>query len=105
LEIAVAKTLMVLKKEKLLRQQKITAAKDTGMQSITLTKAQELAKVQELCLKQFGTYYRQWEKCKLLDLAVAKYYRMHGTRMALYLFIIHPILYKQATLELCTSEK
>jgi hypothetical protein len=68
LEIAVAKTLVALKKEKLLRQQKMTTAKDTGVQSTTLmqsttsTKMQELAKAQELCLKQFGIYYRQWNK-------------------------------------------
>jgi hypothetical protein len=105
LEIAVAKTLAALKKEKLLRQQKMMTAKDTSMQSTALTKAQELAKAQELCLKQFRTYHQQWEKQKLPDLAVAKYYRMHGAGMALYLFIIHPTLYKQATLELCMSGK
>jgi hypothetical protein len=44
LEIAVIKMLVALKKEKLLRQQKMIAAKDTGMQLITLMQLTPLTK-------------------------------------------------------------
>jgi hypothetical protein len=101
------KTLMALRKEKLLRQQKITAAKDTSIQSTPLIKGQELAKAQKLCLKQFRIYQWQWaaHSKEAMDLAIAMHYQLHSTRMTLYLFTIHPKLYKQATSLLHAAEK
>jgi hypothetical protein len=79
----------------------MTIVNDTGAQSMVLTK------VQELCLKQFKAYHWQWAICskQSSDLAMAKHYRLHSAGMALYLFIIHPKLYNQATSLLRTSEK
>jgi hypothetical protein len=105
--LEITKTQMALRKEKLLRQQKMTVAKDTGMQLTPLTKAQELAKVQELYLKQFRTYQWQWAAYskESSDLAVAMHYQLHSAGMALYLFIIYPKLYKLATSLLCSLGK
>jgi hypothetical protein len=97
----IIKMLTAIKKQKSLGQLKMTTAKDTGMQLTVLTKAQEL------CLKQFKAYHWQWAVCskQSLDLAMAKHYRLHSTGMVLYLFIIHPKLYNQATSLLHASRK
>jgi hypothetical protein len=88
--------------KKSLGQWKMTmAVKDTGVQLMNLTKAQEL------CLRQFKAYYRQWAICgkQTSNLAMAKHYRLYSTGMVLYLFVMHPKLYNQVTSLLCASGK
>jgi hypothetical protein len=76
-------------------------AKDTGAQLINLTEAQKL------CLKRFEAHHKAWNACttRYLDLATAQYYRQYNTEMALYLFVIHPKLYNQATSALWAAGK
>ena len=73
-----------------LRKKMTTTVSNTGAPSTTLTK------VQELCLRQFKAHHTMWARRekKTTDLAMAKHYRLTSAAMALYLFIIHPELYK-----------
>jgi hypothetical protein len=83
------------------QQMTTTAAKDTGAQSTKLTEAQKL------CLKCFEAHHKAWKAHNTLysELATARYYRQYNTEMALYLFIIHPKLYNQATSALRAAGK
>ena len=73
----------------------------SGEQSTALTKAQEL------CIKQFRIHQALWERRskKHSDLAMAKHYRFTSASMALYLFIMHPRLYQNATSALRAAGK
>ena len=66
---------------------------NTGEQSSLLTRAQEAY------LKQFRAHHVAWanRNKRFTDLATAKQYRATSAAMALYLFIMHPTLYKRAT--------
>ena len=84
-----------------LRKKMTTTANDTGAPSTTLTR------VQELCLKQFKAHHAMWARRekKTTDLVMAKHYRLTSMAMALYLFVIHPELYKRATSALRAAGK
>jgi hypothetical protein len=62
----------------------------------------ELMAKQREYIKHFKAHHTQWQqqnkwyKC----ISTAQYYRKNRAAMALYLFIIHPTLYRQATNEL-----
>jgi hypothetical protein len=90
-----------MKKQKSLGQPTTTIAKGSGMQSMVLTEAQKL------CLKRFEAHHKAWNACnkRYSDLATAQHYRLTNTEMVLYLFIIHPQLYNQATSALQAAEK
>jgi hypothetical protein len=92
---------MLTKMKKSSGQQTTTAAKGTGMQSTILTEAQKL------CLKCFEAHHKAWNvrNQRYLELATAWYYRQYNTEMALYLFVIHPKLYNQATSALWAAGK
>ena len=96
----IAKTLVKMKNLHL-DKKKTTAAKDTEEQSMALTKAQEL------CIKQFRIHQALWEQHskKHSDLAMAKHYRLTSASMALYIFVIHPRLYQNATSALRAAGK
>ena len=67
----------------------------------------DLTKAQELCIKQFRIHQALWERHskKHSDLAMAKHYRLTSASMVLYLFIMHPQLYQNATSALQASGK
>jgi hypothetical protein len=71
------------------------------MESIELTDAQNS------CLKAFREQHVLWGQCSKVyeDLATAQHYRLTSATMALYLFIIHPELYKKATSALRAAGK
>jgi hypothetical protein len=83
------------------QQMMTTAAKDTGVRLMVLTE------VQKLCLKRFEAHHKTWNthNKRYSELAIAWYYRQNNTEMALYLFIIHPRLYNQATSALQAAGK
>src|SRR5947208_177126 len=80
---------------------KTQAASNTGTESIGLTNAQES------CLKAFREQHILWgQRSKVYeDLAMAQHYQLTSTTMALYLFVIHPELYKKATSALRAAGK
>jgi hypothetical protein len=91
--LEITKKLTAMKQQKSPEHQKQTmtaAVKGTGMTMTNLTEAQWL------CLKRFKAHHKAWNARNKwdLDLITARYYRLNNTEMALYLFIIHPQLYK-----------
>jgi hypothetical protein len=71
------------------------------------TESTGLTNAQELCIKAFKEQHTLWEQRSKVysDLAMARHYRLTSATMALYLFIIHPGLYKQATSALWAAGK
>src|SRR5947208_8048759 len=59
------------------------------------------------CLKAFKEKHVLWgQRSKVYeDLAMAQHYRLTSITMALYLFVIHPELYKKATSALWAAGK
>jgi hypothetical protein len=58
-----------------------------------------MTEAQEKCIKAFREQHILWGQCSKVyeDLAMAWHYRLTSATMVLYLFIIHPELYKKAT--------
>ena len=83
------------------QQQRIAAANATGVQSNNWTKAQRQ------CVAAFRSYHRIWLSCRSrnTELAMAAHFRQTSASMALYLFTIHPALFKIATAALAAKGK
>ena len=83
------------------QQQRIAAATATGAQSNNWTKAQWQ------CVAAFRSYHKIWlsRKSRNTELATAAHFRQTSASMALYLFIIHPALFKIATAALAAKGK
>ena len=73
----------------------------TGAQSNNWTKAQRQ------CVTAFRSYHRIWlsHRSRNTELATAAHFRQTSASMALYLFIIHPALFKIATAALAAKGK
>jgi hypothetical protein len=67
----------------------------------------DMTEAQKKCLKAFREQHILWgQRSKVYeDLAMARHYRLTSATMALYLFIIHPELYKKATSALQAAGK
>jgi hypothetical protein len=83
------------------------ASKKTQAASNTGTELTELTDAQRSCLKAFREQHVLWgQRSKVYkDLATAQHYRLTSATMALYLFVIHPELYKKATSALRAAGK
>ena len=83
------------------QQQRIATANATGVQSNNWTKAQQQ------CVAAFRSYHRIWlsRRSRNTELATAAHFRQTSASMALYLFTIHPALFKIATAALAAKGK
>ena len=98
---AVQEKLSQWKKQRHNQQQRIAAATATGMQLNNWTKAQWQ------CMAAFRSYHKMWLSCRSrnTELATAAHFRLTSASMALYLFTIHPALFKIATAALAAKGK
>ena len=98
---AVQEKLSQWKKQRHNQQQRIAAATATGTQLNNWTKAQWQ------CVAAFRSYHKMWlsRRSRNTELATAAHFRLMSASMALYLFTIHPALFKIATAALAAKGK